>query len=341
MRNVLTVLTLSACLAGASQAAAATVYVSNWGTDSGSCGASTSPCRSITQGIANSAVGGSIVVGPGMYGDLDNDGTDGETGEETIGFAGGEFSLVNVDKSVTITSSAGAFSTIIHAGPGGASQTVGINAPDVTFGAVGKGFSVRASANINADVIGSSTVATNAVIAGNIVYPPATSGGGIWALGAGTLLQGNRSEGGYIGIGLGADGTIAGNVVTNATHSGFYTYGTIEFTGNVANGNGYGLQAHTGTTNVTKSSFVGNWGPGIIMLNATTNVASSNIAGNSPFNNCGTSVLGGAASLTATGNWWGDAAGPGAEPADLACGVNTTVTASATAPFKIKVKGLR
>src|SRR5690242_1559876 len=63
---------------------AATVYVASNGADSGSCGAKEAPCRSISQGIANSAVGGSIVVGPGRYGDLDSDGTLGELGEEPV-----------------------------------------------------------------------------------------------------------------------------------------------------------------------------------------------------------------------------------------------------------------
>src|SRR6516162_9238145 len=53
----------------------ATLYVANNGLDGPSCGTKASPCRSITQGIANAAAGDTIIVGPGLYGDLNDDGT--------------------------------------------------------------------------------------------------------------------------------------------------------------------------------------------------------------------------------------------------------------------------
>jgi len=52
------------------------------GTDSGGCGTKIDPCRSISQAINNGAAGDSISVGPGLYGDLDNDGVLSGTGGE-------------------------------------------------------------------------------------------------------------------------------------------------------------------------------------------------------------------------------------------------------------------
>ena len=51
---------------------AATIHVANNGVDSPACGTQKkNPCRSISQGITNAAVGARILVGPGFYGDLD------------------------------------------------------------------------------------------------------------------------------------------------------------------------------------------------------------------------------------------------------------------------------
>src|SRR5215831_12453452 len=92
---------------GAGSASAASVLnVANDGTDSGTCGAATSPCRSITQAITNAPAGSTIVVGPGRYGDLNNNGTFGETGEEPID--GGCGCMVDVSKKLTILSRDGA-----------------------------------------------------------------------------------------------------------------------------------------------------------------------------------------------------------------------------------------
>lgn len=67
----------------ATSAEAATVFAANNGVDGPSCGAKSSPCRSITQAIAVAAPADKVIVGPGSYGDLDCDGVVGEPGEET------------------------------------------------------------------------------------------------------------------------------------------------------------------------------------------------------------------------------------------------------------------
>ena len=62
-------------------AKAKTLNVANNGVDSATCGDKNSPCRSLSKAITNASAGGKIIVGPGRYGDLDGDGTFGETGE--------------------------------------------------------------------------------------------------------------------------------------------------------------------------------------------------------------------------------------------------------------------
>src|SRR6266478_903893 len=65
------------------QARAATKFVANNGIDSSVCGTTAATaCRSISQAIANAFDGDVIFVGPGRYGDLNDDGVFGDPGEE-------------------------------------------------------------------------------------------------------------------------------------------------------------------------------------------------------------------------------------------------------------------
>src|SRR6516162_4268083 len=68
-------LTAGVVLSLASLAHGGTLYVANNGLDGPACGPKTTPCRSITHGISNAAAGDTIIVGPGLYGDLNDDGT--------------------------------------------------------------------------------------------------------------------------------------------------------------------------------------------------------------------------------------------------------------------------
>src|SRR5258706_5326104 len=96
------------------QAQAATKFVANNGIDSSVCGTTAATaCRSISQAIANAADGDVIVVGPGRYGDLNDDGVFGDPGEEF--FPGPCGCMIQVNKSVTIISRDGAASTILDA----------------------------------------------------------------------------------------------------------------------------------------------------------------------------------------------------------------------------------
>jgi len=73
-------------LAAALPVQAATRYAANNGLDSNPC-TKTAPCRSITKTMSVAAEGNTIIVGPGLYGDLNRDGI--------VGNAGGH--LVNAD----------------------------------------------------------------------------------------------------------------------------------------------------------------------------------------------------------------------------------------------------
>src|ERR1700760_4428643 len=66
--GVTAVLTFSFMLSNT--ATARTLYVTVDGTDSGSCGAQASACRSISQGLENAVAGDTILVGAGRYGNI-------------------------------------------------------------------------------------------------------------------------------------------------------------------------------------------------------------------------------------------------------------------------------
>src|SRR3954471_8677843 len=57
-------------LSSIASAAGRSIYVSTDGTDNASCGAQTSACRSISQGLENAVDGDTILVGAGRYGNI-------------------------------------------------------------------------------------------------------------------------------------------------------------------------------------------------------------------------------------------------------------------------------
>lgn len=63
-------------------AAAATLHVPNHGEDTPECGTRRQPCRSISAAIAHASEGDRIVVGPGLYGDVNGDGDFNDPGDE-------------------------------------------------------------------------------------------------------------------------------------------------------------------------------------------------------------------------------------------------------------------
>lgn len=142
---------LVAFLASAPARAATTWYVANNGTDANNCNLSTSPCRSISHAIGLASSGDTIIVGPGVYGDLNQNGTFGDfPGEETAPPACD--CMIQVDKALTIVSRSGARETVLDA-RGLKSWVVDIQGTSSTtgtvFGKVNKGFTLRAGSGLS------------------------------------------------------------------------------------------------------------------------------------------------------------------------------------------------
>jgi hypothetical protein len=241
-------LAIPLCLAlvAAPAADGATYRVANHGADAPGCGSKAAPCRSISQAIALAGAGDKIVVGPGVYGDLDGDGTfEPSDGEEAA--PGGCSCMVHVNKPLAIESEAGASATFLTGGLADVDM-VRIEADDVTFGRRGNGFrlaeggsaaSVRngvkiadvARARIEGNVaenVGFNGFAVtgsahrlvgNASIENNVGFFSSTAGAifsdntahsssiaGFQIAGTGAQVQGNRSELGQIGFDFGGGG---------------------------------------------------------------------------------------------------------------------------------------
>ena len=336
-------------VAFSSSASAAALYVAGNGTDSGTCGGKETPCRSITQTIANSVDGDDIVVGPGRYGDLDRDGILGETGEEPSATCSAGNCLIVVDKSLSVVSSSGAFSTVIDPGPENTIEaTIELQAPESALGAPNKGFTLYAPAEVLTATVNVVYQATDSTVTACITHAPDGDHVGYSVDTPGAVLTGNHALGGSAGFVIGASSInvlLTGNSATGGNGDGFILdgIGTIAV-GAVANANRYGMIILGTDVAVRDSSVLANAREGVrIQAPATATIVDSNIYGNGTdggFINCGINVSGG--TLTATDVWWGAATGPGPDPADAACNMLPAATTPfATMPVKVKVKPLR
>jgi hypothetical protein len=162
-----------AALLGTRAASAASnevLWVANNGVDGGGCGAQSAPCRSISQAITNAPSGASIRVGPGRYGDLNGDGAfqAGEEGPRPSGRRG----LIEIDKSVRISSTHGAEVTTIDPGPVSPSAprfTVVIRSSGVSLGDAGHGFDLIAAEAGGIEIQGPLPTLSGMRIVGNVV----------------------------------------------------------------------------------------------------------------------------------------------------------------------------
>lgn len=137
--------------ASGSAAAHVSVWVSNRGADSGSCGLPTSPCRSISQAIQNASSGDTIWVGAGHYGNVSGQPGFGGPGDEqpqllpsqdnSSGLSG---CIVCVTKALNIYSLDGAGAAVIDSGPspGSYNATVVLLVDGSAFGSPGHGFTI-------------------------------------------------------------------------------------------------------------------------------------------------------------------------------------------------------
>jgi hypothetical protein len=151
------IVALAAMLMASQVSGAASVVVTNYGTDSGNCGSAANPCRSISQAIENAASGDTIWVGAGHYGDLSGDGLFDAPGSEhaQVFTAGFDYDAcaICIFKSVQIYSYSGADVTTIQVGPNSITPTTVLLATNrATFGAQGHGFTITGG-NTNGVVI--------------------------------------------------------------------------------------------------------------------------------------------------------------------------------------------
>lgn len=323
----------------------ATWRVANNGVDSPDCGSHRRPCRTITQGIENAAPGDLVLVGPGLYGDVNGScefPQSAEEGEE-FGFeacanvpntslAGARVCL---NKAVTVASVEGAEATVIDAC--GSVFGVVVLGSNSAFGLPHRGFTVIQSSDVGGSAVAVSAP-SNVTIGGNIAHPNPRGTGFQIQLGEDHRLVGNTARGAFRGFSALVAGTpvtrglrITGNTaVSNNQGFSLVSENALVVRGNLAIGNDIGFIINGSGHILQRNSAVGNRNYGIWIARVVNNgapiaVNQNNIFGNNTAAlngnvNCG--VLNGtAAAVDATKNFWGAPTGPGANPADDACDV--------------------
>jgi nitrous oxidase accessory protein NosD len=343
MRNILAAVILCGVVRVAN--GSVSVYVGIAGTDGPTCGSKQSPCRSIGQGIANAAVGDTVVVGPGLYGDINANGVLGDPGDENPAvFSPGCGCVLGIEKSVDVTSSDGAGATVIDARGIPAIQNVAVLNSNLSFGKPGKGFTVTSTATSHSTGIG--VDGSGVTIAGNQVVGPSTGSdtdhgiGTVINDGETILIEGNQVTGWNLGIDArGVGKTVRKNEVARNFLGVADSTGGSAIVGNVLTDNFIALALYGAGTDVVGNAFYGNRFAMQLLSGFTGgSIAKNNFIGNEPIANCavfndsGTSVL-------AANNYWGAASGPGPDPADASCGGSAvTSTPFAIKPFGIKAR---
>ena len=277
---------LAAWLFASGAAQAATLQAANNGVDSATCGAAANPCRSISKTIAHAAAGDTILVGPGLYGDLNADGNfEPVFGEEAAEVGFGCDCMIKVDKPLTIISADGADATVLDAG---ASTVAGVRilTSGVTFGQQRRGFTIwrAGDAGLIVDAKGSQVKIGGNVAKFNSINcrfgcfdPPGPRpgfdiagdnneissnhsannfGSGFKAAGNGHRFSGNlATENGGAGyFVLGTNHTFSRNIANNSGGSGFALDGAnFTLTGNAAAASGSGFLVH-GTTHTLRGN---------------------------------------------------------------------------------------
>ncbi len=347
----------STLLAGGAAAAAGTVHVANTGVDSPACGSFAAPCRTIGRGVQAARAGDTVLVRPGIYGDIDRDGVLGGAGEETPAGIG----TLHVAKPVKILSTDGALATVIV---GGAREAVvEIASNNVTFGGVDEGFTIaaRQSNGISTDD------RTNVRICGNVISGSMFSGvvvnsGGIVEIsdnvvhdnaiaGIATrarletqrvLVRRNKVYSNGTGIATGPFGgaEISFNEVSNNSIVGLaVTFAPTLVYRNVVVANGFGISAGSfglgappsAGPNFVRNTIIANRQYGMELgggpVHATLRENNFYANGLAPgiFANCAIHGVSGVP-IDAAGSYWGAATGPGADPADSSCGVDPVIT---------------
>jgi hypothetical protein len=326
--------------------AATTRYVANNGLDTNTCTASR-PCRTITRAIERSSNGDTIIVGPGRYGD--GDGEIATPGVDEMPHPTCNDCVIRINKAVRLYSRDGAAATVLDAGESFEYEktVVRLTASGIVFGKLNKGFTVNdgligvqeddsASGNLiegnllvfnqtGADVGGMSTrVEDNKAVNNVINFTVRSESGGAGF--QGVSLRGNVANGGFVGFdvqgGTGPTPTLTGNIA-NGNETGVYIVtDDFTFTDNAVLGNGYYGIAYEGPNSATaelhKNSIFGNALCGLVNFSQ--------------------------ASIDASNNFWGDAGGPGDDPADDICdeaGGNINAVPARSGEVKVLVRAIK
>ena len=335
-----------------------TLFVANNGVDSPGCGAVVSPCRSISQGVANSQPGDTLLVKPGRYGDLNFDGVLASPGEETGPGVPGSLGGVLVSKRLTILSTDGAEATVIDVA-GGSSAAVEITADGVHFGEKNAGFTLIGGRDFGlyserTNIVVAGNLARNANFAGFMLHSSGTvearhntatgsNSAGFWVttnLTSSAVVTNNFAFGNNTGIVVGGPGpsrVISNEVSGNETGISI-DFGPARVAQNQIAQNRFGLMINGFSSNtpaqgplVTHNNIIGNRQLGVYVLpgppGTGLRIRENNLYGHDP---C---ALGSQSNVIvdARHNFWGAATGPSfQDPADGDC---SAAGATVTTPF--------
>lgn len=339
---------------------AKTLFVASYGVDGATCGASSSPCRSLSRAIQNAAENDRIVVGPGRYGDLNRDGMfDEAAGEEAAEDATGCACMVKIDKPLAIESRAGAAQTVLDAG-GVSERVVRVQASGVTFGRRAKGFTLTGGADfglvLDAGTAGAEVGGNLATGANLEAFSIAGSGHSV----AINLAHANDGEGFVVS---GPGHVLKGNVASGNADNGFrlaFDSEGANLMGNAAVANGVGFRITGAGHSLSGNAAIGNEAEGfrifetghVLSGNAAVDNAGigirlepaaeasarrSSLHGNDLAGNCGLQNETGG-TVDATRSFWGAAGGPGDDPADEVCDVGSTTLVDPPARKEIVAK---
>ena len=294
-------------VATAASAQSNVVHVKNYGEDSPDCGAQVQPCRSISQGIRRANEHDTVLVGPGIYGDLNRNGVVGEAGEEWTG----QLCLVCMGETITVLSERGAAHTTIDARNLAlrAVVRVGGSSSPAVFGYAEQGFTVLVGEGMGIELIRLSTAWGNRVVGGTI---------GIYTDWPGTKIYENEvTDAAGIGISLGGSavssgGSLYGNVVAR-NGAGIYTVRGSLVNNTIADNRGPGavIEDPFHGTSIVRNVFIRNRGAGLVLrrgpfpdvTNATV-VDSNDFIGNDPERQCGVQNDMGDGPVWAVNNFW-------------------------------------
>lgn len=321
-------------------AGAATLHVRNNGVDTATCGAVAAPCRSISRGVANAAARDRILVGPGLYGDINGNGILGEPGEEA---AGGIMILVN--KPLTLESEAGAGATVIDAGTTDSGIIVVISGGSV-IGTAGNGFTFSGGPGSAGLVTSNGSPFTSEMTASGNMAVNTQIGFTLFAGDVGKYtLTDNLAIRCFIGF-LSHNGS--GHAFKRNTAVGNQAWGFLmeggghSFADNLGIGNGYGWEIHGPADpafTFTGNTAIGNTLAGLTFLDgAVATLTHTNIFGNGQaLTNCGIFAAPGTL-VNAPTNFFGAATGPGPDPADSACASpGSTLLVAPFAPLEFPI----